>query len=101
MPEAQIHHIKSTLESVRMKVDTAIPLARLDGYEAVRFTSIEVNKWLRKRPDNTIKKLAKKSGLNVQTVSRLVCRETKSPHITTIIRLLSSIGFSAVKFQRD
>lgn len=76
-----------------------VHLDQLQGPDAVRILSIEIDKWLREEKTRTIKDLSKKSGLGRRTVSKIWYRETRYPQFLTCIMLFKALGFVAMRLE--
>lgn len=81
----------------------SLSLDQLVGYEGVKTLAGLIQDWLL-TPDRDgkrtrrVKDLAIKAGLYPNTVSRIMNRETRSPHMMTCILIFKALGFSAVRF---
>lgn len=79
-----------------------IQLDEMDGPKAVAIISREIVLWMHDDPkSNTIKSLAKRANLTPTTVSKILHRETFFPRMLTCILLLKSLGFAAMKLERN
>lgn len=72
------------------------------GHDAVGLVSRQIGIWMSHGgQERTIRNLAKQSGLHYKTVHNIYWRLTSEPRLSTVIILMSALGFRAMTMESE